>query len=58
VPDTPVVPVVFNEPSIAEDLTHHPPIARRALDLLRRELDRDGGLSVSRLKRCDAEGRS
>lgn len=59
-PDTtgePIVSIVFNEPAVAEDLTHHPPVARRALDLLRREMDRDGGLPVSRLKRCDAEGR-
>jgi hypothetical protein len=27
------MPIVFNEPAIAEDLTHHPPVARRALDL-------------------------
>lgn len=56
-PAGPIVPVEFNEPAIAEDLTHHPTVARRALDLLRRELDRDGGLPISRLKRCDAEGR-
>lgn len=36
------MPVEFNEPAIAEDLTHHLPVARRALDLLRREPDRDG----------------
>jgi hypothetical protein len=53
----PSVPVQFNEPAIAEDLTHHPPAARKALELFRREVDRDGGLSFSRLKRCDAEGR-
>jgi hypothetical protein len=53
----PLVPVEFNEDAIAEDLTHHPPVARRALDLFRREVDRDGGLSFSRLKRRDEEGR-
>jgi hypothetical protein len=60
VPDTPagpIFPVVFDEPAIAEDLAHHPPVARHALELLRRELDRDGGLAASRLKRCDAEAR-
>ena len=41
---------MFNEPAIAEDLT--PPSAcRSALDLLRRELDRHGGLPLSRLRR-------
>jgi len=56
-PAGPIFPVVFDEPAIAEDLTHHPPVARNALELLRRELDRDGGLPASRVKRCDAEGR-
>lgn len=59
-PDTPagpIFPVVIDEPAIAEDLAHHPPVARHALELLRRELDRDGGVPVSRLKRCEAEGR-
>ncbi|MGH2878809.1 MAG: hypothetical protein ACRDK4_04285 [Solirubrobacteraceae bacterium] len=53
----PLVPVEFSEDAIAEDLAHHPPVARRALDLFRREVDRDGGMSFSRLKRCDEEGR-
>jgi hypothetical protein len=60
VPDRPVglrIPVVFNEHAIAEDLAHHPAVARHALELLRRELDRGGGLLVARLKRCEAEGR-
>lgn len=56
-PAEPVMPVVFDEHSITEDLSHHPPVARHALELLRRDLDRDGGLPVSRLKRCEAEGR-
>jgi hypothetical protein len=30
--------VVFDEHAIAEDLAHHPPVARHALELLRREL--------------------
>jgi hypothetical protein len=53
----PIVPVEFNEHAIAEDLAHHPPAARTALEQFRREVDRNGGLSFSRLKRCDAEGR-
>lgn len=56
-PAGPVLSVAFDEPAIAEDLAHHPPVARNALELLRRELDRDGGIPVSRLNRCDAEGR-
>jgi len=55
-PAGPIFPVVFDEAAIAEDLAHHPPVARHALELLRRELDRDGGIPVSRLKRCEAEG--
>ena len=53
----PVIPVSFDEHAIAEDLSHHPPVARNALDLFRRALDREGGLPVSRLKRCDDEAR-
>jgi hypothetical protein len=53
----PVVPVLFDEHAIADDLHHLPGGARVALDAFRRELDRDGGLSMTRLKRCDAEGR-
>src|ERR1700723_2055911 len=53
----PLVPVHFAEPAIAEDLAHHPPAARSALELFRREIDRDGGLQFSRLKGCEAEGR-
>lgn len=56
-PAAPVMPVVFDENALGEDLTHHAATARKALDLLRREIDRDAGLPVSRLKRCEAEGR-
>jgi hypothetical protein len=56
-PAGPTFPVVFDEPALAEDLAHLPPVARNALELLRRELGRDGGLPVSRLKRCESEGR-
>jgi hypothetical protein len=56
-PAGPVVPVLFDEHAIAEDLHHLSGSARVALDAFRRELDRDGGLLMTRLKRCDAEGR-
>ncbi len=53
----PIVPVEFDDHALAADLAHHPPEARSALERLKREIDRDGGLPVSRLKGCDAEGR-
>lgn len=53
----PIVPVEFDDHALARDLAHHPPAARIALEQLKREIDRDGGLPVSRLKGCDAEGR-
>lgn len=56
-PAGPVVPVLFDEHAIAEDLSHLPGTARVALDTFRRELERDNGLSLLRVKRCDAEGR-
>ncbi len=52
-----IVPVQFDEHAIAEDLAHHPPAARKELELFRREVDRDGGLPFSRFKRCEEEGR-
>jgi len=52
-----VVPLLFDEQAIAEDLHHLSGGARVALDAFRRELDRNGGLLMARLKRCDAEGR-
>jgi hypothetical protein len=60
VADTPagaLMPVLFNDDAIAEDFAHLPPTARNALDIFRREVDRDGGLPTSRLKRCEGEGR-
>ena len=54
-PAGPVVPVLFDEHAIAEDLHHLPGGARVALDAFRRELDRNDGLPMTRLKRCDAE---
>jgi hypothetical protein len=56
-PGGPLVPVLFDEHAISEDLSHLAGSARVALDAFRRELDRDGGLSLTRVKRCDAEGR-
>jgi hypothetical protein len=53
----PTVPVQFNEPAIAEDLLHHSPTARKALEIFRREVDRGGGLPRTRLLGCDAEAR-
>jgi hypothetical protein len=53
----PIVPVLFDEPAIAEDLTHHSPAARAALERFRHEVEREGGLPVSRLRSCEAEGR-
>jgi hypothetical protein len=55
VPDTSagmVLPVVFDDAAIAEDLSDHPAVARNALDVFRREVERDGGIPFSRLKRC------
>jgi hypothetical protein len=53
----PVVPVQFDEHALAEDLAHHPPAARSALEGLEREIERERGLPFSRFKRCEAEGR-
>ncbi|MBB4662135.1 hypothetical protein [Conexibacter arvalis] len=56
-PVGPVVPVLFDEHAIAEDLHHLPGGARVALETFQRDLNRSGGLQMARLKRCDAEGR-
>lgn len=56
-PAGPVVPVLFDDHAITDDLHHLPGSARVALDAFRRELERNGGLPMTRLKRCDAEGR-
>lgn len=53
----PPVPVEFDEYAIAEDLKHHPPAARKELELFRREAYRRGGLPLSFLNRCEEEGR-
>ena len=52
-----IVPIVFDEKLLSTDLAHMTDAAGAALVPLRREVDRDGGLSFSRLKRCQAEGR-
>lgn len=56
-PVGPVVPVLFDEHAIADDLHHLHGGARVALETFQRELERTGGLPMDRLKRCDAEGR-
>jgi hypothetical protein len=52
-----IVPIVFDDKLVSTDLEHLTDAAGAALVDLRREVDRDGGLPVSRLKRCQAEGR-
>ncbi|HXB63425.1 MAG TPA: hypothetical protein VNV42_00980 [Solirubrobacteraceae bacterium] len=52
----PVVPVLFDEHAIADDLAHHPPVACTALEQFRREVDHAGGLPLARLRSCEAEG--
>ena len=52
-----IVPARFDEETLATDLEHLPDAAGGALRALRREIDRDGGLPKSRLKRCEREGR-
>jgi hypothetical protein len=52
-----IVPVRFDEETLATDLEHLPDAAGAAVRALRREINRDGGLPKSRLKRCQSEGR-
>jgi hypothetical protein len=52
-----IVPARFDDEAIATDLEHLSDAAGATLAQLRREIDRDGGLPKSRLKRCQAEGR-
>jgi hypothetical protein len=56
-PSEPVFPVGFDEDALAEDLSRLPVSATEALTSFRKELQRQGGLSKSRLKACQAEGR-
>jgi hypothetical protein len=50
-------PARFDEVQIVDDLTHLPEEAATALRAVRRDIDRDGGIAASRLKKCEAEGR-
>jgi hypothetical protein len=52
-----IVPVRFDEETLATDLEHLPDAAGATMAELRRTIDRDGGLPKSRLKRCEPEGR-
>jgi hypothetical protein len=52
-----IVPIVFDEETLATDLKHFPDAAGTGLAQLRREVNHDGGLPKSRLKRCEPEGR-
>lgn len=54
-PPPAVVPVLFDEAAITYDLDRLPASARIALQALRKQIQRDGGLSTTRLKRCAAE---
>jgi hypothetical protein len=55
-PDEPRFEVRFDAPAFAEDHEHATGAGRRAADRARRELERDG-IAVSRLLRCQSEGR-
>jgi hypothetical protein len=52
-----VVPVVFDESLIAHDLSRLPTSAAAALRGVRDNIDSQGGLPTTRLKRCEVEGR-
>lgn len=53
----PVFPVGFDEDALTEDLERLPASAEIALREFRRELRRQGGISRSRLRACQGEGR-
>lgn len=53
----PVFPVGFDEDALAEDLAELSGGAAEALAAFRKELRHQGGLSKSRLRACQAEGR-
>jgi hypothetical protein len=50
-------PARFEQKQIVDDLAHLPVGAATALRSVRRDIDRDGGIAASRLKKCEAEGR-
>jgi hypothetical protein len=52
----PVFPVGFDDDALDEDLNRLPASAEIALREFRRELRRQGGIPLSRLKKCQAEG--
>lgn len=52
-----MIPVAFDDVLLGEDLEHLPKAAAQALARLRREVEREGGIPVMRLKRCEAEAR-
>lgn len=53
----PVFPVGFDEDALIEDLERLPASAEIALREFRKELSRKGGIPMSRLRACQAEGR-
>ncbi len=52
-----IVPIAFDDDALGTDLEHLSDAASTALHQLRRQVERDGGLSKSRLPRCQPEGR-
>lgn len=52
-----IVPAYFDDEAIEHDLASLPPAAALALQALRRDIDKRGGLRFSYLKGCQAEGR-
>jgi hypothetical protein len=50
-------PARFDDAQNQEDLVYLPDDAATALRSVRRDIDRDGGIAASRLKKCEAEGR-
>lgn len=53
----PVFPVGFDDDALEEDLAHLPASAEEALRLFHKEVRRLGGIPISRLMACQAEGR-
>jgi len=52
-----IVPTQFDEDAIEHDLERLPASAALALKALRRDIEQAGGLPLSQLKGCQAEGR-
>ncbi len=50
-------PIVFDESILDSDLQRLPAAAKVALNRLRTQTQRDGGISLGRLKRCHGEAR-